>query len=120
MKAQAKKNSRTNHGNKQAKAVITEAAWAASRTKATFFSEKYHRIAARRGKKRALIAVGHAQLIAVYIILSTGATYKELGNMYVPTKIKAKRTGYLTKELQKLGYNVSLDNTETNHKQTTA
>ena len=40
--------------------------------------------------------------------------------MYVPTKIKAKRTGYLTKELQKLGYNVSLDNTETNHKQTTA
>ena len=56
----------------------------------------------------------------MYIILSTGATYKELGNMYVSTKLKAKRTGYLTKELQKLGYNVSLDITETNHKQTTA
>ena len=113
-----KKSSRTNHGNKQTKAVITETAWAASRTNNTFFSEKYHRIAARRGKKRALIAIGHAQLVAVYIILSTGATYKELGDMYVPARVKAKRTGYLTKELQKLGYKVSFDKAETNHRQT--
>lgn len=59
-----KKNSGSiTHGNKQVKAVLTEAAWAATRTKNTFFSERYHRISARRGKKRALIAVAHSQSI---------------------------------------------------------
>ena len=90
------------------KAVITEAAWAATRTKNTFFSERYHRIAARRGKKRALIAVGHSQLISVYLILSTGARYHELGVQYVQAKIERKRKNYLKAELQKLGFEVSL------------
>ena len=90
------------------KAVITEAAWAATRTKNTFFSERYHRIAARRGKKRALIAVGHSQLISVYLILSTGARYHELGAQYMQSKIEQKRKVYLSSELKKLGYNVSL------------
>lgn len=90
------------------KAVITEAAWAATRTKNTFFSEKYHRIAARRGKKRALIAVGHALITAVYIVLSTGASYKELGPQYVPGKIENKRKAYLTSELVKMGYEVDV------------
>lgn len=90
------------------KAVITEAAWAATRTKNTFFSERYHRIAARRGKKRALIAVGHSQLTSVYLILSTGARYHELGAQYVQAKIEHKRKNYLKAELQKLGFAVSL------------
>ncbi|MDR2888200.1 MAG: transposase, partial [Bacteroidales bacterium] len=58
-------------GNHQAKAAIVEAAWAATRTKNTFYSARYHRLAARRGKKRALIAVGHSILKSVYHILST-------------------------------------------------
>lgn len=91
------------------KAVITEAAWAATRTKNTFFSERYHRIAARRGKKRALIAVGHSQIVAAYLILSTGARYHELGANYMRDKIEAKRKAYLTSELKKLGYDVSLE-----------
>lgn len=88
--------------------MITEAAWAATRTKNTFFSERYHRIAARRGKKRALIAVGHSQLISVYLILSTGARYHELGAQYMQAKIEQKRKTYLSSELKKLGYQVSL------------
>ena len=79
MRVQVKKSGRITHGNKQVKAVLTEAAWAATRTKNTFFSERYHRISARRGKKRALIAVAHSQLTAAYLILSTGARYHELG-----------------------------------------
>ena len=90
------------------KAVITEAAWAATRTKNTFFSERYHRIAARRGKKRALIAVGHSQLRSVFVILSIGARYHELGAQYVQAKIERKRKNYLKTELQKLGFEVSL------------
>lgn len=88
--------------------MITEAAWAATRTKNTFFSERYHRIAARRGKKRALIAVGHSQLISVYLILSTGARYHELGAQYMQARIEQKRKSYLSSELKKLGYQVSL------------
>lgn len=104
-----KKSGRITHENKQVKAVITEAAWAATRTKNTFFNERYHHIAARRGKKRALIAVGHSQLISVYLILSTGAGYHELGAQYMQEKIKKKRKTYLTGELKKLGYKVSLE-----------
>lgn len=103
-----KKSARITHGNKQVKAVITEAAWAATRTKNTFFSERYHRITARRGKKRALIAVGHSQLISVYLILSTGARYHKLGAQYMHSKIEQKRKVYLSSEFKKLGYKVSL------------
>ena len=90
------------------KAVITEAAWAATRTKNTFFSERYHRIAARRGKKRALIAVAHSQIVATYLILSTGARYHELGAQYQQEKIEKKRKAYLTAELKKLGFSVTV------------
>lgn len=103
-----KKSARITLRNKQVKAVITEAAWAAPRTKNTFFSERYHRIAARRGKKRALIAVGHSQLTAVYLILSTGASYRELGAQYMQERMERKRKTYLATELKKLEYEVSL------------
>lgn len=105
----SKKSGRITHGNKQVKAVLTEAAWAATRTKNTFFSERYHRISARRRKKRALIAVAHSQLTAAYLILSTGARYHELGAQFMQAKIEKKRKLYLTAELKKLGYKVSLE-----------
>lgn len=104
-----KKSGRITHGNKQVKAVLTKAAWAATRTKNTFFSERYHRISARRGKKRALIAVAHSQLTAAYLILSTGDRYHELGAQYMQVKIEKKRKLYLTAELKKLEYKVSLE-----------
>jgi hypothetical protein len=83
-------------------------AWAATRTKNTFYSARYHRLAARRGKKRALIAVGHSILKSVYHILSGKAPYRELGADYLNNKIEAKRKKYLKTELEKLGYQVAL------------
>jgi hypothetical protein len=85
-------------------------AWAATRTKNTFYSARYHRLAARRGKKRALIAVGHSILKSVYHILSNNEVYRELGAEYLNTRIEAKRKSYLKKELEKLGYEVLLAN----------
>lgn len=90
------------------KSVLTEAAWAASRTKNTFYSAKYHRLAARRGKKRALIAVGHSLLKSVYHVLKDNCEYKELGGEYLDKKQEKKRKDYLKKELEKLGYKVGL------------
>lgn len=88
--------------------MITEAAWAAIRTKDTFYSARYHRLAARRGKKRALIAVGHSILKSVYHILKGNQSYIELGADYVNSRVEKKRKAYLCKELEKLGYNVEL------------
>lgn len=86
-----------------------EVAWAATRTKNTFYSARYQKLAVRRGKKRALIAIGHSILKSVYCILSQGVEYKELGADYINSKLELKRKSYLKKELEKLGYNVIVE-----------
>ena len=83
-------------------------AWAATRTKNTFYHARYHKLAARRGKKRALIAVGHSILKSVFHILSNMCEYKELGAEYLISRTEAKRKAYLKSELSKLGYTVEL------------
>lgn len=103
-----KKSGRTTHGNKQVKNVLTEIAWAATRTKNTFYHARYHKLAARRGKKRALIAVGHSILKSVYHILKDNCDYKELGAEYLTSRTEAKRKAYLKSELGKMGYLVEL------------
>jgi hypothetical protein len=114
MRAQVKKRSgRITPGNRQAKAAIVEATRAATGTKNTFYSARYHRLAARRGKKRALIAVGHSILKSVYYILSTSNVYRELGADHINLRAEAKRKSYLRKELEKLGYEVRLTDSKT-------
>jgi transposase len=72
-----KKSGKTRRGNNYLKATLTEAAWAASRTKDTALSAI--NIARRRGKKRALVAVGHQILIEIYRVLKTGEHYQDVG-----------------------------------------
>jgi hypothetical protein len=85
-----------------------EIAWAASRSKGTFYKARYHKIAARRGKKRAIIAVGHSILKSVYHILNNNSEYHELGEQYLLRRTETKRKAYLKSELVKLGYEVEL------------
>ena len=103
-----KKSGRTTHGNKQAKSTLMEASWAATRTKGTFYKARYHRIAARRGKKRAAVAVAHSILKSVYHVLKDNVPYRELGEDYLNSRIEEKRRKYLKKELEGLGYKVQL------------
>lgn len=95
-----------NHGNKATKAIITECAWAASRTKNTFISERYGRLAARRGKKRALVATAHELLTIVYHILKDQTVYSELGCGYVDERRKTARIKYHLELLKNLGVNI--------------
>jgi len=74
-----KKSGKTRRGNNYLKATLTEAAWAASRTKGTALSAMYHNIARRRGKNRALVAIGHQILIEIYRVLKTGELYQDVG-----------------------------------------
>jgi hypothetical protein len=62
---------------------ITQAAWAASHTRKTYLSSQYRRLAGRRGKKRAIIALAHTMLVMMYHLLRDGAEYKELGHDYM-------------------------------------
>lgn len=81
----------------------------ASRTKNTFLRDKYYRLAGRRGKKKAAIAIGHKILVMVYYILKNKVGYKELGADYLDKRNKDRVTTYHMNKLIQLGFNVSLE-----------
>ena len=100
---------RTTKGNKPLRSMMTQAAWAASRTKGTFLKARYHRLAARRGKKRAIVAIARSMLESAWYMLSRHQPYQELGADYYDQRKKETKVSYLTKQLTKLGYLVTLD-----------
>lgn len=104
-----KKHCGTTHGNKCLKATLTECAWAASRKKDSYLKAKYHSLVGRRGKKRALVAIGHKILVACYNILKYKVGYRELGRDYLDRRREDKIAKSYTSRLKKLGYNVTLE-----------
>lgn len=86
--------------------MLTELAWGATRTKGTFFRAKYESLVGRRGKKKALIAVGHKILCASYHIMTEMVPYKELGASYLHERKKKTRIDYLKRQLNELGYDI--------------
>ena len=103
-----KKSSRTTHGDIYLKILLVQCAWAATRTKDTFLRSKYDSLVLRRGKKRALIAVGHKILIASYFILKDKVEYKELGAEFLQSKKKDKQIASYTKKLKELGVEIEI------------
>jgi hypothetical protein len=89
--------------------MMTQAAWAASRTKDTFLKARYHRLAARRGKKRAIVAIAHSMLESAWYMLTRRQPYQELGGDYYDQRKKESKVTYLTKQLTRLGFAVTLD-----------
>lgn len=87
---------------------MTEAAWAASKTKDTYLKGKYHSMVGRRGKKRTAIALGHKILIMAYHVIKYKVRYKELGVDYLDKRRGAKILRYHVKRLESLGYGVAL------------
>jgi len=100
---------RTTKGNRALRSGLNQAAWAASRTKDTYLSAQYHRLAGRRGKKRAIVAVAHSILVIAYHILERHQPYYELGGNFFDERKKESVTQRLTKRLEKLGYQVKLE-----------
>jgi transposase len=95
-------------GNQALRKALVQAAWAASRTKDTYLSAQYHRLAGRRGKKRAIVAVAHSILVIVYHMLSRHEPYHELGANYFDERKKESIVNRLMRRIQRLGYAVSL------------
>jgi transposase len=98
-----KKSERITHGNKSLKTALVEAAWAASHTRDTYLKRKYNSLIARRGKKRALIAVGHKILCAAYFILKNMEEYKEPNDTALMEKRKQAQIQRYFKRLHELG-----------------
>ena len=103
------RSGRTTKGDRWLRRALTQAAWAASHTKETYLSAQYRRLAARRGKKRALVAVGHTILVVVYHILKDGTRYQELGAEYLDRLEPERQTRQLVRRLEKLGHKVILE-----------
>jgi transposase len=94
-------------GNSFLKGILTEAAWAASRTKGSAYYAVYHNLAKRIGKKKALVAVAHRMLIDIFRILKTKEPYQDAGAEAVHERILAKRERYMVRSLEKAGYSVT-------------
>ncbi len=103
-----RKSGRTTKGSRWLRQMLTQAAWAASHTKDTYLAAQYRRLAARRGKKRALVAVGHTLLVIMYHLLKNHTTYQELGGDFLERLEPDQQTRQLVKRLEKLGHSVIL------------
>jgi len=103
-----KKSTRITHGDKYLKILLVQCAWAATRTKNTYLRSKYESLVGRRGKKRALVAVGRKILIAAYFILKDKQAYKDLGPMYLQQRNKNRKIDRHLKQLEELGVQVEI------------
>ena len=103
-----RKSGKTPAANRHLDAVLTEMAHAAVRTKNSYFKAQYHRLAGRRGKKRAIGAVKHSLLVTVYFMLRDNRPYKDLGVDYFDKLNPQQRIRYHVRRLQELGQEVEL------------
>jgi transposase len=103
-----RKSSRTGQGNRWLKTVMSQAAWGATRTKNSYYASQFRRLMARRGKKRALIAVARSLLETIYHMLKSGTRYQDLGADYLDRLEPDRLTRSLVKRLEKLGHTVNL------------
>lgn len=99
----------TRHGSPWLRAALTEAAYAAGRGKDTYLSTRYHRLVARRGRKKATIAVGHSILIAAYHLIADGGVYQDLGSDDFAQRRAQIEQNRLVKRLEGLGHKVILE-----------
>ncbi len=99
---------KTRKGKRWLRQVLVEIAHGASKTKNTYRAAQYRRIAARRGKKRALIAVGHTVLTIVYTLLTRQQPYQDLGAAYFDQREQHRVERRLVQRWERLGYQVSL------------
>lgn len=107
-----RKSGRTNKGNRWLKGALIQAAHSAGRTKKSYFSAQFKRIARKRGVKRAAVAVGHSLLVVYYHLLTTGECYQDLGSDFFDRQNPEQLARYYLKRLNSLGVKVTLENQE--------
>jgi transposase len=104
-----RKSPRVRDLNHYLRSTLVQAAWAAVRTKDSFLAAYFHRLAARRGKQKAIVAVAHKILVIVYTLLKTGQVYEERGTAALDERQKERIVHRLERRIAQLGYKVNLE-----------
>jgi len=104
---------KTRKGNQWLRRMLIETAWTVSRAKESYLNALYHRLARRRGIKKAAVGVSHAILVMAYHILKTGLPYQELGSDYFDRLNIVQVKRHALRRLEALGYKVILEPTQT-------
>jgi transposase len=104
-----RRSGRTRKGSPWLRALLVQAAHAAARKRGTYLAAQYRRLAARRGKSRAAVAVGHSILVIIYHLLRDGTEYDDLGPRYFDERDRQGVERRLVRRLEGLGYRVSLE-----------
>jgi transposase len=102
-------SSRTTKGNKHLKALLVQAAHTVARSKDNYLGAQFRRLAARRGKKRAAVAVARSLLVIAYHMIRDGTAYVDLGADYFDKRNQAQTERRLVKRLEQLGHKVTLE-----------
>lgn len=102
------KSTMTRPGNPYLKAALGTAALSIAASHGTFLAAKYRRLAARRGGKKALVAIEHTLLTAIWSMGTTGAEYDDPGPDYYLRHDPERARRNATRQLERLGYNVTL------------
>lgn len=108
-----RRSAKTKKGNKLLCAALNQAAHAAARSKNTYLSAQYRRLAARRGKKRAIVALEHSILVIAFHLILRKEPYRELGGNYFDNRRPHATAHRLVKRLEQLGFSVSLQQSST-------
>jgi transposase len=104
-----RRSGRTGKGNKWLRATLTEAALAAGKTKNSYLAAQYQRLRGRRGHNKAVTAVGHSILTAIWHMLQTGELYNDPGNDYFTRQNPDRTTKRLIRQLEALGHHVTIE-----------
>ena len=104
-----RKTGRTRKGNVWLRAALIESAHSLGRGRGTYLAAQYRRLTARRGKKKAAVALGHSVLVIVYHLLSRGEVYHDLGVQYFDEGRRERLEHGLVQRLKDLGYKVTLE-----------
>jgi transposase len=103
-----RRSNRMKKGAPWLKTTLVQSAWAAARTKGSYFQAQYHRLRSRRGSKKAVCAVAASLLTTAYHMLKNGSPYRDLGPHHFDQPDKQKQAVRLLKRLQNLGYTVQI------------
>jgi transposase len=103
-----RRSGKATKGNRWLGEVLTECAWAAARSRDTYLSAQYWRLARRIGKKKAAIAVGHSILVIAWHLLTSDCDYQDLGGDYFVRRDTDRQRQRAVAQLQALGYRVTL------------
>jgi transposase len=107
-----RRSGKTRKGNRWLRTALVEAATGAGRSRHTYLSARHHRLAARRGKKKAAVAVAHSILVISYHLLKDGSDFRDLGGTYFDRRDQDALERRLVRRLEALGNKVRLEKTE--------